>query len=139
MSPAMKRVAAAVLMLLIWTTTDTLAGTLDDAPLSVGEMQRHVMAPRIYAVNAYVVHTYDKCPPCPPNAVCETCQLGIVIADAPDTPVREGLYLSTPQAARFLVGSKYIFRIRYRIERNAAGARQLEGPQMIDYLPGEPK
>lgn len=100
--------------------------------VTVSQIESQLTTPRIYAVRAYIVRKYDHCPPCPPGAVCETCQLGILIADSPDT-TEAGLYLATPQAAHFMVGANYLFHIRYRFRKNPAGAWQLEGPQLVDY------
>ncbi|HKI62930.1 MAG TPA: hypothetical protein VKA31_11605 [Mariprofundaceae bacterium] len=103
-------------------------------PLTVVQMEEQAMAPRVYTVIAYVIHKDDVCPPCPPHAVCETCQLGIRIADSMDA---KGLYLPTPKAAEFQMGREYIFLIRYQIVRNAAGAWQMEGPQLLEHAPAD--
>ena len=107
-------------------------------PLSVSEMKDRIMAPRIYTVAAYVVEKYDTCPPCPSKAVCETCVLGIYVADdnaprKPGTVMNDGLYLQTNEAGRFQAGVKYLFRIRYRLEQNTAGAWQQTGPELMDF------
>jgi len=127
---------AASLLLAICGEQTALAGSADDAPtppLSVAGMQAQLAAPQLYSVAAFVIRKDDECPPCPPHAVCETCQLGILIADNPDAPITNALYLATTQAAQFRTGSKYLFRIRYQIRKNAFGAWQLEGPQLVSY------
>lgn len=109
-------------------------------PLSVSALKEHVMTPRIFTVTAYIIEKYDKCPPCPPNAVCETCVLGIYVADdnrprKPGTFTDDGLYLRTKKAQDFQIGIKYEFIIRYRLEKNAAGAWLQTGPELIDFAP----
>ena len=106
--------------------------------LSIAALRDLVTAPRIYKVAAYVVRKYDKCPPCPPNAVCETCELGIYVADdygpgMSAVVMNDGMYLRTDDAGSFRVGSKYLLTIRYRVERNAAGAWLQTGPELIDF------
>jgi len=107
-------------------------------PLSIAELNALVVAPRIYSVVAYVVEKHDECPPCPPNAVCETCVYGIYLADhdrarAPGAAMGDGIYLSTNKAREFQLGARYLFRIRYRLEKNAAGAWRQTGPELIDF------
>lgn len=108
-------------------------------PLSVAEMRRQVSAPRVYSVEAYVIHKDDECPPCPPNAVCETCVLGIYVADdtrprEPDMSTRtDVIYLQTNKAQSFQVGEKYLFRIKYQLMQNAAGAWLQTSPELIEY------
>jgi hypothetical protein len=117
----------------------SLAGELNvraNQPLSVSQLKERVIAPRIFSVEAYVVVKDDECPPCPPQAVCETCVFGIYISDRNDRPkgralLTEGLYLVARDAGRYQLGAKYLFNIRYRIERNAAGAWQQTGPELI--------
>jgi hypothetical protein len=114
------------------------AGGPHGQPLSISELKREVTAPRIYWLRAYVIHKDDECPPCPPNAVCETCVLGIEVADEnlpwePGIPMENVLYLRTPKAGEFVVGNRYLFKLRYRIEQNAAGAWLQSGPQLIEY------
>ena len=115
------------------------AGVNDVAgrPLSVSELNELVVAPRIFALAAYVVEIYDRCPPCPPQAVCETCTYGIYVADdkrprRPGTLKDDGLYLRTDKAGQFHLGTKYLFKIEYRLEKSAAGAWRQTGPQLID-------
>lgn len=112
------------------------SGGASPQSIPVSQIESQLTTPHIYAVSAYVIRKDDQCPPCPPGAVCETCQLGILIADSPDT-TEAGLYLATMQAARFEVGASYLFHIRYRFRKNPAGAWQLEGPQLVDYAPAE--
>ena len=107
-------------------------------PLSVSALKERVIAPRIFTVAAFVVEKFDKCPHCPPGAVCETCTFGIYVADdlrprRPGATRDDGLYLTTDKASQFQTGTKYRFRIRYRLEKNAAGAWQQSGPQLIDF------
>jgi hypothetical protein len=119
----------------------THANDVDDItsrPLSISELKELVMAPRIYTVTAYVIEKYDECPPCPPNAVCETCVLGIYVADdnrprKPGVTMNDGMYLQTNKARRFQKGVKYLFRVRYILERTAAGAWLQSGPDLIDF------
>lgn len=108
-------------------------------PLSVEELKTRIIAPRIFTVSAYVIEKYDKCPPCPANAVCETCVFGIYVADnnrqrIPDASRKDGIYLQTNEAYKFKIGMKYLFHIRYRMEKNAYGAWQQTGPELIDYM-----
>ena len=134
--PAMIQAILAVLLMGFGMQTG-LAESIEDAnipPISISQMKIQATAPRVFIVTAYVMRKDDVCPPCPPHAVCETCELGIRIADSPDT-MDKGIYLATPQAAQFQLGAQYLFRIRYQIIRNAAGAWQLEGPQLLDYSP----
>lgn len=112
-------------------------------PLSIAALKALVVAPRIYSVAAYVVEKYDECPPCPPNAVCETCVYGIYLADdnrarEPGASRGDGIYLSTNKAREFQLGAKYHFRIRYRLEKNAAGAWRQTGPELIDFTRAGP-
>jgi hypothetical protein len=114
------------------------AGGPGSRPLSISELKKEVTAPRIYWLRAYVIHKDDECPPCPPNAVCETCVLGIEVADEnlpwqPGIPMENVLYLRTPKAGEFVVGNRYLFKLRYLIELNAAGAWLQSGPQLIEY------
>jgi hypothetical protein len=108
-------------------------------PLTVSELKKAVIAPRIFAVTAYVREKYDECPPCPPNAVCETCVYGIYVADdnRPRTPggsTATGIYLRTNRAKEFVIGSRYLFRIRYRLEKDARGTWRQTGPELIDFV-----
>lgn len=119
------------------------AGGPGSPPLSISELKKEVTAPRIYWLRAYVIHKDDECPPCPPNAVCETCVLGIEVADdnlqwEPGIPMDNVLYLRTDKAREFIVGNRYLFKLRYRIELNAAGAWLQTGPQLIDYESAAP-
>lgn len=109
-----------------------------ERPLSIATLRDIVTTPRIYKVEAYVVQKDDECPPCPPNAVCETCQLGIYVADD-GTPskagvnMKDGMYLRTKEASSFQVGGKYLLTIKYNVERNAAGAWLQTGPELVDF------
>ena len=131
----------AVSLAMSFCVQDTQAGDVSShgsQPLSISELKKHITAPRIYSVEAYVIHKDDECPPCPPNAVCETCVLGIYVADdnrprKPGVVMNDGIYLQTNKARRFQVGIKYQFRIRYRLEMNAAGAWLQTGPELIDF------
>ena len=129
----------AALLALLCLQQARAAGVNDVAgrPLSVSALKELVVAPRIFTIAAYVVEIYDRCPPCPPQAVCETCTYGIYVADdnrphRPGPPRDEGLYLATHKAGQFHVGTKYLFKIEYRLERSAAGAWRQTGPQLID-------
>jgi hypothetical protein len=107
-------------------------------PLSVLELKTRVIAPRFFKVVAYVIEKYDTCPPCPPEALCETCQLGIYVADdnrPPETGVSMdyGIYLQTDRAKEFQVGSRYLFRIRYRMEKSPAGPWRQTGPELAGF------
>ena len=87
---------------------------------------------------AYVIEKYDKCPPCPPDALCETCQFGIYVADDNRPPkavvsMDYGIYLRTDKAKDFQIGSRYLFTIRYRLEKSAAGAWQQTGPELSGF------
>jgi len=114
----MRHPLAALLLLSCFGSGNALAASPESNALSVNKMKAQVTAPRTFLVQAYVIRKDDECPPCPPMAVCETCQLGIVIADIPNAPLSEGLYLPTPQAAVFRTGPKYAFHILYWIEKN---------------------
>jgi hypothetical protein len=108
-------------------------------PLSVEDLKTRIIAPRIFTVSAYVIEKYDKCPPCPANAVCETCVFGIYVADnnrlqVTDVSRKDGIYLQTNDAYKFKIGMKYLFHIRYRMEKNAYGRWQQTGPELIDYI-----
>lgn len=137
----MKSFLISALLLIALCIQQAQANDVNDSAgrsLSIAELKERVFAPRIFAVTAYVIEKYDKCPPCPPNAVCETCVFGIYVADdnrprKPGTTMTDGIYLPTNKAQRFQIGMKYQFRIRYRIEKNAAGAWQQTGPELIDF------
>ena len=114
-----------------------------DRPLSVSALKERAVAPRIFTVTAYVVEKQDTCPPCPPKALCETCVFGIYLADdrrprRTGTSIDDGIYLRTNRAQEFRVGAKYRFRLRYRMEMNAAGAWRQAGPELIDFAPVRP-
>ena len=138
----MKSLTLSVALLLTLCTGQACAADVSDAagrPLSVAALKALVVAPRIYSVTAYVVEKYDECPPCPPNAVCETCVYGIYLADdnrarKPGASSGDGIYLSTNRAREFRLGARYHFRIRYRLEKNAAGAWRRTGPELIDFI-----
>lgn len=130
-----------ILFLLTVCGGNVIAGEVNadhGRPMSIVELNKQLAAPQFYSVIAYVVEKYDKCPPCPPNAVCETCQLGIFISDS-NTPLEsgnprmDGLYLRTRQAGGFRVGARYLFTLRYWIEKNQAGAWLRSGPMLVDH------
>lgn len=140
-SRRMKNLAVSTALLVVLCMQQARAGDVNDVaspPLSVSALKELVVAPRIFAIAAYVIEIYDKCPPCPPKAVCETCTYGIYVADdnrprQPGSLADDGLYLSTDKAGQFQIGAKYLLRIRYRLEKSAAGAWQQTGPQLIDF------
>lgn len=107
-------------------------------PLSVSELKASVIAPRFFKVAAYVIEKYDTCPPCPPNALCETCEFGIYVADDPRPPetgvtMDYGIYLRTDMAKEFQVGSRYLLRVRYKMERSPAGPWRQTGPELAGF------
>lgn len=140
-SKRMKNLAVSAAFLLVLCMQQAGAGDVNDVvnrPLSVSALKERVIAPRIFLIVAYVTEIYDKCPPCPPKAVCETCTYGIYVADddhprQPGNQTDDGLYLRTDKAGQFQIGTKYLLRIRYRLERSPAGAWQQTGPQLIDF------
>ena len=142
----MKRLMGPVIFLLALCLQQAHAdGANDDVNrrFSVSALKEQVAAPGDFTVAAYVVEKYDVCPKCPPNAVCETCVLGIYLADdnlprKPGASSDDGIYLRTNRAQEFQVGSQYEFRIGYRMEKNAAGAWQRTGPELIDFAPVRP-
>ena len=137
----MKNLAVSAVFLVVLCMQQAYASDVNDAanrPLSVSALKELVIAPRIFTIAAYVIEIYDKCPPCPPKAVCETCTFGIYVADdnrprQPGSLTDDGLYLRTDKAGQFQIGTKYLFRIRYQLEKSAAGAWQQTGPQLIDF------
>ena len=140
-----RMIMASIFFLIVIGGVNVTAGDLDsdaEQPMSIMTLKDRLVAPRIYSIKAYVIEKYDQCPPCPPKAVCETCQLGIFIADRNlklesgiDRP--DGLYLPTRDAASFRVGALYIFTISYRVERNRAGAWLRSGPQLVQSSPAK--
>ena len=137
----MKNLTVSAAFLVVLCMQQARAGEVNDVanrPLSVSALKELVIAPRIFTIAAYVIEIYDKCPPCPPKAVCETCTFGIYVADdnrprQPGSLTDDGLYLRTDKAGQFQIGTKYLFTIRYRLEKSAAGAWQQTGPQLIDF------
>lgn len=94
-------------------------------------------------VVAYVVAVYDKCPPCPPKALCETCERGIYVADRKDEFERDPsgaqrLYLCTPKAGAFHAGAQYRFTLQYGFEKTGAGPWRRTGPVLVDFAPVQP-
>jgi len=138
---SLQSVIGAVLFLMALCIQEAQANNGNDIAsraLSVSELRTQAIAPRIFTVAAYVIQKYDECPPCPPNAVCETCVVGIYVADdkrprKPGVAMNDGLYLRTNKAGGFQLGIKYLFRIRYRMEQNAAGAWLQTGPELVDF------
>jgi hypothetical protein len=111
--------------------------------VSVSELKEKSIAPRYFTVSAYVIEKYDECPPCPAGAVCETCVFGIYVADEnrprkPGVAMKDGIYLQTNRAQEFHVGSKYVLKVRYRLEKNAAGTWLQTGPELMDFAPAGP-
>jgi len=137
----MKRLMISVPFLIALCIQQSHANDVNDIasrPLGVAALKELVIAPRIFTVTAYVIEKYDECPPCPPKAMCETCAYGIYVADdnrprKPGTLTDNGLYLRTDRAKEFQIGIKYVFRIRYRLERTAAGAWRQTGPELVDF------
>ena len=143
----MKSLTRSVILLLTLCLQQTNASALNEntnRPLSISELKEHVEAPRDFTVTAYVIEKYDECPPCPPKAVCETCVLGIYVADGnhprnSNTFNDDGIYLRTNKAQEFQIGIKYIFKVRYRMEKNAGGVWRQSGPELIDFTPVGPQ
>jgi len=139
----MRRPTIPVLLAIALAGGNAGAGEEDrdaERPMSIAELKQRLAAPRIFTVAAYVVAKYDRCPPCPPKAVCETCELGIYIADGNRQPEAgaakpDGIYLRTREAARFKVGARYVFTLRYRTELNRAGAWLQTGPALVGFSP----
>jgi hypothetical protein len=139
----MKNLMLSITFLITLCIQQAHASYVDDVSnrqLSVSALKAQVIAPRYFAVAAYVITKDDTCPPCPPDAVCETCAYGIYVADdnRPRTPgvsMNDGIYLQTNKAREFQIGTKYLFTVRYRLEKNAAGAWQQTGPEFIDAAP----
>jgi len=137
----MKRLTVSVLFLIGLCMQQSHASDVNDGatrPLGVAALKELVIAPRIFTVAAYVIEKYDECPPCPPNAVCETCAYGIYVSDDNrprklGTLTDDGLYLRTNKAKEFQTGIKYQFTIRYRLEKSPAGAWRQTGPELIDF------
>jgi hypothetical protein len=137
----MKELIVSVLVLAAFSISQSRANdakAITTRPLSVSALKQLLIAPRIFTVTAYVIEKYDECPPCPPRAVCETCAYGIYLSDEnhprkPGTLTDDGLYLRTNRAKEFEIGTKYRFRVRYRMEKSAAGAWRQSGPELIDF------
>jgi hypothetical protein len=142
----MQSLAAFVLLLTAFTTTNAATSEThgDPAwPMTIAELKQQLAAPQTYSVAAYVIKKFDKCPPCPTRAICETCELGIYIGDrngssASGASQTDGLFLRTGDAAAFQVGTRYLFTLSYRLETNQAGARLQTGPVLVDYSPIHP-
>ena len=139
----MNRLMVSVVILIVLCMQQVRANDITIRPLSVSALKDLVIAPRIFTITAYVIEKFDECPPCPPNAVCETCEYGIYVADEnrprkPGASGGDGIYLRTNQAKEFQIGIKYLFKIRFRLEKNAAGAWQQTGPELIDFAPAGP-
>jgi hypothetical protein len=143
----MQNLVAIVLLLIAFTATNAFASETNGAPvrpMSIAELKQHLAAPQTYSVVAYVIRKYEKCPPCPTMAICETCELGIYIADNNQSPESgasqaDGLFLHTRDVGVFQVGSRYLFTLSYRLEINRSGARLQTGPVLVNYSPVHPE
>lgn len=118
-------------------------GDLERPAVTASQLKRELAAgkygesaaPLFFMVVAFVVSKEDKCAKCPPYAVCETCILGISVADDPTQtiPSNDSIFVLTDIARKFKVGKLYRFKLAYQMEKNAAGLWITHGPTLVEY------